>query len=134
MAACGLVYGRNEGFLACYDAATGEQVYKSRLASGGMVTASPVLVGERLLILSETGKAQWIKAGRKFEVWGAGDIGDTFWASPAVVGDRVYLRGVEALYCLKEGRHRAASWNGSRTRSSSLLQTEIFVRCSPFGE
>lgn len=101
VAAAGLVYWTNQGIIACYEAATGKQVYKERLASGRMVTASPLLVGDRLLIVSETGKAQWIKAGRKFEVVGSGELDDTFWASPAVAGDRLFLRGVDALYCLK---------------------------------
>ena len=38
----------------------------------------------------------------KFETVGGGEIKDTFWASPAVSGSRLFLRGVDALYCLEK--------------------------------
>lgn len=103
VAAGGLAYFPSDGFLTCYDAATGNQIYKERLPRARMVTASPVLVGDKLLLLDETGKAAWVKTGPKFEVVGGGELPDTFWSSPAVAGDRLFLRGVDKLYCV---RHR----------------------------
>jgi outer membrane protein assembly factor BamB len=102
LAAGGYLYIPGEGTVVCVDAATGKEKYKERLSKGKMVTASPVLVGDKILILDEAGKATWLKAGPAFEVVGTGELKDTFWASPAVAGDRVYLRGVDALYCVKK--------------------------------
>jgi hypothetical protein len=42
-----------------------------------------------------------IKTGPAFEVVGTGKLDDTFWASPAVAGGDLYLRGVDRLYCIR---------------------------------
>jgi outer membrane protein assembly factor BamB len=98
----GYLYIAGDGQLICDDIATGKQIYKERLPKSRSVTACLMLVGEKLLILDETGKATWVKTGPKFEVIDQGTIKDTFWASPAIVGDKVYLRGVDGIYCLQK--------------------------------
>jgi outer membrane protein assembly factor BamB len=100
VAAGGYVYMATDGILTCYEVATGRRVYTERLPGGRMVTACPTLAGDKLLVLDEAGKATWVKTGPDFEVVGSGQLNDTFWASPALAGDRLYLRGVNGLYCL----------------------------------
>lgn len=102
VAAGGYLYIPGEGTLVCVDAKTGRQLYKERLPRSRMVTACPVAVGGKVLVLDETGKATWVKAGPTFEVLETSELKDTFWASPAVVGDRIYLRGVEGVYCIRQ--------------------------------
>lgn len=102
VAAEGAVYFASQGFLTSYDISTGKQIYKERLGTSRMVTSSLLLVGEKLLVLDETGAAAWIKTGPAFERLGGGEIEDTFWASPALAGDRLFLRGIDRLYCLKK--------------------------------
>lgn len=97
----GYLYIAGEGMLSCVDAATGKQLYKERLPGSRMVTACPVLAGGKVLVLDETGKATWVKAGPDFELVGTAALRDTFWASPAVAGDTVYLRGLEGVYCVR---------------------------------
>lgn len=100
VAAKGYVYFATDGLLTCYETATGRQVYSERVPGNRMVTACPALVGDKLLVLDENGKATWVKTGPEFETFGGGDLKDTFWASPALAGDKLYLRGVSTLYCL----------------------------------
>lgn len=42
-----------------------------------------------------------IKVGPKYELLGTNTIEDTFWSTPAVAGKELYLRGVNALYCIR---------------------------------
>jgi hypothetical protein len=55
-----------------------------------------------VLLLDESGSAAIIKAGPTFEVVGSGKLDDVFWASPAVAGGDLYLRGGEHLYCIRQ--------------------------------
>lgn len=98
----GYLYIPGQSTLICVDVKTGEQKYKERLPRSRGVTACPVIVGDKVLILDEAGKATWIKTGPQFVVLDNSQIEDTFWASPALVGERIYLRGVEGLYCIQK--------------------------------
>jgi len=59
-----------------------------------------------VLVLDEAGAVAMIKAGPKFEVIGAGKLDDVFWASPAVAGGDLCLRGVEYLYCVRQAKSK----------------------------
>jgi outer membrane protein assembly factor BamB len=100
LAAGGLVYVPTSGRLACYDIATGDEVYKEALKGVRMVAATPVLADGKLYVTEETGKTVLIKAGKEFEVLGTNDLGDLMWSSPAVAGGKLIFRGVKGLYCV----------------------------------
>lgn len=100
VAAKGYVYFPSDGTLTCYEVATGKRIYSERIPGSRMVAACPLLVGDKLFVLDESGKGTWVKIGPEFEVLGTGSLSDTFWASPALVGNRLYLRGINGLYCL----------------------------------
>jgi outer membrane protein assembly factor BamB len=88
--------------LACYEAATGKQVYKERLPKVRMIAACPLVADGKLFFVDDAGQAVVVKAGPQFEVVGEGKLDDTFWASPAAAGDALLLRGLEHLYCLRK--------------------------------
>jgi len=46
--------------------------------------------------------SQVIKSSEKFEVLATNTLGDRFDASPAIVGDELYLKGKQHLYCIAE--------------------------------
>jgi outer membrane protein assembly factor BamB len=97
-----LVYVVDSSVLKCYDAATGQRVYQNRLPKMRMVAASPLIVGDQLLVIDENGTACVVALGRDFHVVGTGKLDDTFWATPAVADSTIYLRGVNALYCIRD--------------------------------
>lgn len=96
------VYVLNNAGLTCYDARTGKEVYKERLPKARTVAASPFAADGKLYFLDESGTAVVVKAGPQFEVLGGGKLDDTFWASPTPAGNGLLLRGVEALYYIKQ--------------------------------
>ncbi len=91
----------NSGILSAYDAATGEAHYgNQRLGAVRNVYASPVAVGDRVYFSSRDGEFLVAKAGPIFEVLAENELDDRFDASPAIVGDAIYLRGRGNLYCI----------------------------------
>ncbi|HEX6884422.1 MAG TPA: PQQ-binding-like beta-propeller repeat protein [Planctomycetota bacterium] len=102
VAAEGLFYLVNENLLTCRDAASGEELYEERLEGLVTVAASPLVVGGHVLLLDEEGEAVLVPLGPEFEIAGRGKLDDLFWATPAVAGDALLLRGVAGLYCVRK--------------------------------
>ena len=102
VAAGGLLYVASENVLACRDAATGEQVYKERVPGLVTIGASPIVVGDRLLLLDEEGQAAFVPLGREFHPASAGKLAGLFWSTPTVADDALLLRSGDTLYCLRE--------------------------------
>jgi outer membrane protein assembly factor BamB len=95
----GLLYMTNEvGVVTCADAATGQKVWQKRL--GGIFFASPVAADGKVYMLSETGEAFVLRAGRQPEVLATNDLGERFLASPAISGHRIFLRSDGALFAV----------------------------------
>ena len=94
------------GFAACWDSATGKELWKERL--GGAFFASPVLVGERIYATNLAGKTfVYSTDPKKFKLLATNQLGNEVYASPIVSGDRLYLRVAlkgasrqEYLYCI----------------------------------
>jgi len=99
-----LYFLKNEkGRLTCLDAKTGKEFYSlERLQGTGNVLASPVGTRKRIYIVGLKGKTHVIKHGPKFEVLSVNKLDDQFTASPAMVNDHLYLRGMKYLYCIGE--------------------------------
>ncbi|MDF1741178.1 MAG: PQQ-binding-like beta-propeller repeat protein [Verrucomicrobiales bacterium] len=86
------LYGTlDSGIGICWDSATGEEKWKGRL--GGNFTASPVLVGDRIYAVNESGDCFVFKADPgKFEILAKSKVGDEVMATPTICGGRIYLR------------------------------------------
>ena len=115
----GLLYLTNDGgVITCLDARTGEVVYEGgRLPIRGRYSASMVGGGGRILMVNTDGDAALFRAGREHEVLGSFSLGESVWATPAIVGNRLYVRGSEHLFALgpAEGGTKQATGNaGSR--------------------
>ncbi|MFC1541720.1 PQQ-binding-like beta-propeller repeat protein [Candidatus Latescibacterota bacterium] len=91
----------NQGILTCVDIATGKPHYSNqRLESISSMYASPVGVQDRVYLLSRDGITMVISHGPEFNVLAENTLDDNFDASPVIVGDNIYLRGHQYLYCI----------------------------------
>jgi outer membrane protein assembly factor BamB len=89
----------DEGVLSAVEIATGKLKWKQRL--GGMFSASPVASGKRVYATSEMGTTHVWRAGAAFRRLAENLLPGQVLASPAIVGERIYLRTETHLYCLE---------------------------------
>jgi outer membrane protein assembly factor BamB len=91
----------DRGILTALDAKTGAVVYEGgRLPVPATFTASPVAYDGKLFLTSEDGDTFVVKAGPKHEVIGTNSLDEPVYASPAVAGGRLYVRGERNLYAI----------------------------------
>jgi outer membrane protein assembly factor BamB len=88
------------GMLTSVDAKTGKPYYtQERLDAPGDYYSSPVAGGGRIYIASLAGKLTVVKAGGdKPEILHQAEFGERILASPALIGDNLYLRTQSTLY------------------------------------
>jgi outer membrane protein assembly factor BamB len=87
--------------LSCYEAQTGKPLFTEQTLEGiDQVYASPVGVADRVYCPGRNGVTVVVKNADTFEVLATNKLDDGFDASPAVVGDQIYLRGNQFLYCI----------------------------------
>ena len=99
----GVIYvlKRNSAILSAFDAKTGAPHYQvQRLEGLGEVFSSPVAVNGRVYITDRDGRTLVIKSGPTYEVLATNTLDDGFDASPAIVGDIIYMRGYRYLYAI----------------------------------
>jgi len=97
-----------QGIAYCWNAADGKEVWKKRLP-GGKIRSSPVLVGENIFVTNVRGTTYVMKADpKKYALITKNQLGNECYATPTVVGDRIYHRVAdsssgnrkETLYCI----------------------------------
>jgi outer membrane protein assembly factor BamB len=113
----GFLYGLDEGVLVCLDPDTGERRWKSGRYGHGQV----LLVGDLLLVQAEDGRVVLVDPGpeRHVELARFQAVDGRAWATPALVGDLLLVRGDVEAACYRLGVEdgaaavRAASPGGS---------------------
>jgi len=68
----------------------------------GEYYASPVAGAGKIYLLSEEGKVSVLKAGAQWEVLAVNDLGEECRATPAISGDRIFIRTRGNLYAFAE--------------------------------
>ncbi len=93
----------NSPILTAFDVASGRPHYgPQRLEGLQEIYSSPVGAAGRVYFLGRDGGALVIENGSAFKVLATNSLDDGFEASPAVVGDELYLRGRRFLYRIEE--------------------------------
>jgi outer membrane protein assembly factor BamB len=91
----------DQGLLTCLDALTGTVAYEGgRVPIPATFTASPIAIGDHLLLMSEDGDTFVIKAGPVHEVVRTNPIGEPIFASPGVADGTIYIRGEKHLFAV----------------------------------
>src|SRR5438876_6352070 len=105
-----LVYGDyfyvllDSGFLACYDARTGRQIYeKQRIRpEPTSFTASPWAANGKIFALSEDGDTFVFQAGPEYKLLHKNSLEEMCMATAAIAGDRLLIRTLTKLYCIRK--------------------------------
>lgn len=93
------VFKHLQGILTALDPSTGAVRYGPvRLDELPDVYASPVAAAGRIYVAGRDGQVVVFRHGPTFERLAVNHLDDGFDASPAIVGDELYLRGRKALY------------------------------------
>lgn len=92
----GLLYlATGSGIVSCRDAAEGTKVWMQEWDEG--FYSSPVAAGDVVYLTDRKGLTRAIRVGRTFELLSENPFGEEIGATPALVGGRLYLRGVRHL-------------------------------------
>jgi len=87
------------GIMTVLRAETGEEIYKARLGGvGHTFSASPIVAGGRIYFPDEEGVTIVIEAGDTYKEVAQNDLGELTLASPAVVGNALFIRTEKKLY------------------------------------
>ncbi|MFC1758024.1 PQQ-binding-like beta-propeller repeat protein [Planctomycetota bacterium] len=89
------------GVLLSRDAVSGDLLIKqTRLPGIDSMYASLVAAGDRIFATGRNGTTLVLKHGKEFEVLATNELDDAIDASPAIVGNEIFLRGDKHLYCI----------------------------------
>ena len=95
------VCSSNQEVISCYDAKTGGPHFvKQKMDEMKGVYASPTAATGRIYLVGRNGVSYVLKSSDKFEVLTVNTLDDKFDCSPAFVGDEMYLKGKQNLYCI----------------------------------
>jgi outer membrane protein assembly factor BamB len=91
----------NNPVLSCFHAKTGKELFtEQRLEGPSGFYASIVSARGRVYLAGRNGTTVVIKDADTFEVLATNKLDEKFEASPAIVGNDLFLRGHEYLYCI----------------------------------
>jgi outer membrane protein assembly factor BamB len=87
----------DKGTASCADGKTGKTVWTERIF-GGDVTASPVMIDDTIIMISEKGEIAALKAATAFEEPTKVNLGEKVMATPAVANGTLFIRGEKHLF------------------------------------
>ncbi len=89
----------NNGLLVCYDAATGELIYRARIGgAGGSYAASPIAADGRLYFTTEEGETFVVEAGPEYRLLARNRVEGVVLSTPAVSDGLLVLRTLSHVY------------------------------------
>jgi outer membrane protein assembly factor BamB len=96
-------YKGKTGILSCLEAATGKVLYgPARIPGVSSTYASPVAAGGHVYLTDRSGTITVIKDAPTLEVVATSSVGEGVDATPAPVGNELFIRGERHLFCVAE--------------------------------
>jgi outer membrane protein assembly factor BamB len=87
-----------KGIVSCVDAKTGELHWRERI--GGNFWTSPIIVGDKLYGISDSGEVVVLAASKEYQLIGRMELGEGTRSTPCVSGGRMYIRTFSHLFSL----------------------------------
>lgn len=104
---------KNGGIVASFDAKTGQPLKQGRVSGTANYYSSPVVADGKIFLLSERGQASVISAEPEWKELAKYNFGEDAYATPAIAGDRIYVRTMKHLYCFTAAGSRRVSTRGT---------------------
>ena len=99
---CLYMLEQSRGIVRCFDAKTGKIHYQERLPESSGFAASPWANDGKIFLLDDAGLTIVLESGPQYKLIRSNRLSDGIvWSSPAVVGDRLLIRGMKHLYCIR---------------------------------
>lgn len=96
-----LYWVSDDGIASCADPKTGKVKWSERLPGVKGVSASPILIGDTMMVVGEDGTAVSFKVNPKeMKEVERSDVGETVFATPAAAGGKLFIRGGTHLFCI----------------------------------
>ncbi len=96
-------YKSNKAILSCFDATNGNRLFgPERLEGIQDAYASPVGADGHVYLAGRNGTTLVINNADKLEIVSTNKLDEGIDASPAIVGDEIFLRGKEHLFCISQ--------------------------------
>ncbi len=92
----------DRGYVSCLRTATGQQLWREKAAA--KFYGSPVWVDGRLYCIAANGDVVVIRAGPTYELLAVNPLGEQSQATPAVSGERMYLRTYSHVFAVGGGK------------------------------
>ena len=97
-----LLYRLNwNGSLSCFDARTGEIIYKETVHPSSFI-ASPIASDGKIYLVSETGDLYIVKAGREYKLLKKIPLGEVSLVTPGIAEGILILRTAGRLIAVSE--------------------------------
>ena len=91
----------DRGMLACYNANSGEEIYRRKRLPGEF-TASPISYAGKLFCSNEAGDTYVVNVGDTYKKTHTNSLDEMIMATPAIAGDRLIMRTIHHLYCIRK--------------------------------
>ena len=91
---------KDNGVLFVLDSQTGETVIDPKRLEPGIYSSSPLLADGKIYAVNEEGATTVVAAGGEYAILAVNRLESHTLASPVAVGDRLYLRTADRLYCI----------------------------------
>ena len=95
-------YKGRTGLLSCVDATTGHPHYATQRIGLGNIYASPIAAGGYVYLTDRNGETVVIEDSDQLRIVAKNSVGETVDATPAPVGDELFIRGEQQLFCIAE--------------------------------
>lgn len=104
------------GIATSMDAGNGRVVFRGRLGAPGEYYASPIAAARRVYFVSRSGIVTVVEASDELKILARNDLKEDVFASPAVVGETLYIRTATQIYAFRDSKRTTAGALGEAIR------------------
>jgi outer membrane protein assembly factor BamB len=97
-----LYNARWNGSVTCYNAGTGEEIWKHKAGSGNSYISSPVASDGKIYITDDQGMVYILKEGPAYELLAQNDLGEICMATPAITDGIIFFRTINQLIAVSK--------------------------------